>query len=150
MRTEAYASLSNSVLAYKRANQLGRFDPAAPSQQEAQISLVAREIEERHIAVGRRCRLLPPAEQPSVSAAADGDDRRGEIAYVGEIGELPGIGAWVGIRLDEPTGKNDGSVKGQRYFDCGGVSRGAFVRPERVEVGNFPFVDPLAEEMEEI
>jgi len=29
-------------------------------------------------------------------------------------------------------GKNDGSVKGVRYFDCG-TKRGVFVRPDKVQ-----------------
>jgi len=57
---------------------------------------------------------------------------------VGPIPSLPGLSGapWIGIALDEPTGKNDGSVKGERYFQCE-KNRGIFVRADRVEVGDW-------------
>lgn len=93
------------------------------------------------IAPGKRCQLLP----------ASTDGRRGTVRFVGAIPSLPApLGPWVGIELDEPTGRNDGSVKdGTRYFECK-PNCGVFVRPERVEVGDFEVVDEFAEEMEEI
>lgn len=40
------------------------------------------------------------------------------------------------MKLDEPTGKNDGSIAGKAYFRCA-KNFGVFVRPERVEIGDF-------------
>ena len=78
--------------------------------------------------------------------------RRGRVAFVGQADALPGPpGApWIGVALDEPTGKNDGSVKGERYFQCE-RNQGAFVRADRVIIGDFPVLpldedDPTMEE----
>ncbi|KAK4240287.1 CAP Gly-rich domain-containing protein [Achaetomium macrosporum] len=135
---EEYEKKTDSVLAWKKAQKLGRFDPNAPSHEQAKIAAIAQEIEARGIAVGKRCRV------------GQDDTRRGEIMYVGDVKEIPGLGAWVGIQLDEPVGKNDGSVGGTRYWgEESEVKRGVFVRPERVEVGDFPVLNDL-EDMEEI
>jgi tubulin-specific chaperone B len=88
--------------------------------------------------VSSRIRLLPET-----------DARRGTVSYIGTVPEIPGLGSWVGVTLDEPTGKNNGSVKGKKYFDCGN-NYGVFVRPERCEVGNFPPLDLGDEDMEEM
>ena len=85
---------------------------------------------------GARCRLLP-----------DTDARRGTVEYMGEVAEIPGLGAWIGINLDEPTGKNDGSIKGKRYWQ-GRPNHGVLVRPDRVEIGNFPPLDDFGDDEE--
>jgi tubulin-folding cofactor B len=90
------------------------------------------------LSISTRVRLIP-----------ESDARRGTIAYIGAVPEIPGIGVWVGVTLDEPTGKNDGSVRGKRYFQCGN-NCGAFVRPERCEAGDFPALDLSDEDMEEL
>ncbi|KAF2478816.1 CAP Gly-rich domain-containing protein [Neohortaea acidophila] len=133
---DAYEARTDSVLAWKKANHLGRFDPAAPSIEEQKAAASYREVAERHITLNARCRLLP-----------DSDSRRGTVRFVGDVDEIPGVGAWIGVELDEPTGKNDGSVKGTRYFECRG-NCGVFVRPERVEVGEFEVLDELGEDEE--
>eukprot|EP00928_Gymnodinium_smaydae_P055115 TRINITY_DN38725_c0_g1_i1.p1 TRINITY_DN38725_c0_g1~~TRINITY_DN38725_c0_g1_i1.p1 ORF type:complete len:720 (+),score=111.46 TRINITY_DN38725_c0_g1_i1:129-2288(+) len=40
----------------------------------------------------------------------------GNVQYIGDAQFAPG--EWIGIALDEPTGKNDGSVAGVQYFHC--------------------------------
>jgi dynactin 1 len=41
---------------------------------------------------------------------------KAEVRYVGDIHIRPGT--WIGAELPTPTGKNDGSIKGERYFEC--------------------------------
>lgn len=139
MPEDEYEKKSDSVLAWKKAQQLGRFDPNAPSQEQARLAAFARDIEQRGIQAGKRCRV-----------GAD-DTRRGMVRYVGEVREIPnGSGAWVGVMLDEPAGKNDGSIAGVRYFgEPSELKHGVFVRPERVEIGDYPVLNDL-EDMEEI
>ncbi|CAJ2511563.1 Uu.00g071880.m01.CDS01 [Anthostomella pinea] len=139
MPPEEYEKKSDSVLAWKKAEKLGRFNPDAPSLEKAKLEASDFEVRSRGIEVGKRCRV-------------GGDDsRRGEIKFVGEVKEIPGvIGAWVGVHLDEPVGKNDGCIGGTRYWGTESqLKHGVFVRPERVEVGDWPVLDDL-EDMEEI
>ncbi|KAJ3259055.1 hypothetical protein HK103_002942 [Boothiomyces macroporosus] len=41
-------------------------------------------------------------------------------------------GNWIGIELDEPAGKNDGSIMDTRYFECAS-GHGIFVRPSQIQ-----------------
>ncbi|XP_047527812.1 restin homolog isoform X5 [Vanessa atalanta] len=58
-----------------------------------------------------------------------GGTKPGQIAYIGETQFAPG--EWAGIVLDDPIGKNDGSVAGFRYFQCP-EKRGVFSRLTRL------------------
>ena len=53
----------------------------------------------------------------------------GYIQYLGEVHF--GDGDWAGVVLDEPIGRNAGSVNGRRYFYCE-PKRGLFTRPHRL------------------
>ncbi|KAJ6262136.1 Cell polarity protein alp11 [Drechslerella dactyloides] len=126
MPTEEYAKLSNSVLAWKKRNQLGRFDPKKADATAAVQAGTTTEVEARNIRVGARCIV-----------GDDSTERRGQVAYVGQVDKIPQGGTWVGVRLDEPTGKNDGSIEDVKFFDAE-KSHGIFVRPSRVTVGDYP------------
>lgn len=89
------------------------------------------------IKVGDRCEVSPGA-------------KRGEVMFSGTVEGLP-LGHWIGVRFDEPVGKNDGTVKGARVFECL-ANHGGFVRPteEKIKVGDFPEIDEFAESDEEL
>lgn len=57
------------------------------------------------------------------------DGRQATVRFIGTTHFA--AGDWVGIELDDPTGKNDGSVQGERYFDCE-PGFGMFIRPSAV------------------
>ncbi|MCJ1352635.1 MAG: hypothetical protein MMC33_002619 [Icmadophila ericetorum] len=141
MPESTYASLPSTVLSWKKTNHLGRFDPNAPEIEKRKVQAHWQDVEDRHLTVGSRCRLLPAQRLA----------RHGVIKFVDAVPNsvLPGPqGApWVGVELDEPQGKNDGSAGGQRFFEAGSM-RGVFVRPERVEAGDFP-VRKLEEDEED-
>lgn len=55
----------------------------------------------------------------------------GQVRFVGNTAFADG--EWVGIELEQPVGKNDGSVSGTRYFECQNSGQyGVFVRPAAV------------------
>lgn len=53
----------------------------------------------------------------------------GCIKFLGKTQFAPGI--WAGVLLDEPVGKNDGSVAGVKYFTCDPL-KGIFARPGKL------------------
>ncbi|EPE03789.1 cap-gly domain-containing protein [Ophiostoma piceae UAMH 11346] len=59
------------------------------------------------------------------------DGRRGIIRFAGQTQFAPGD--WIGVELETTTGKNDGSVQGERYFDCP-LGHGMFLRPAAMTV----------------
>ncbi|XP_072770272.1 CAP-Gly domain-containing linker protein 1 isoform X2 [Nerophis lumbriciformis] len=90
-----------------------------------------------------------PAEKSPgsvTSPAHDADFQVGERVWVngnkpGQVQFLGGTqfapGQWAGIVLDEPIGKNDGSVAGVRYFQCQD-GRGIFTRTSKLARGPLP------------
>ncbi|XP_029352693.1 kinesin-like protein KIF13B isoform X2 [Echeneis naucrates] len=61
-----------------------------------------------------------------------GANKSGTVRYVGPTDFAKGT--WVGVELEVPAGKNDGSVGGKHYFHCN-PGYGVLVRPDRVTRG---------------
>lgn len=57
------------------------------------------------------------------------DGRQATVRFVGSTHFA--AGEWIGVELTDATGKNDGAVQGERYFDCE-AGHGMFIRPTAV------------------
>uniref|UniRef100_A0A2K5JT23 Kinesin family member 13B n=1 Tax=Colobus angolensis palliatus TaxID=336983 RepID=A0A2K5JT23_COLAP len=64
-----------------------------------------------------------------------GAHKTGVVRYVGPVDFQEGT--WVGVELDLPSGKNDGSIGGKQYFRCN-PGYGLLVRPNRVRRATGP------------
>lgn len=88
----------DTVLAYKKANKIGRFADGAASASPSR-SVPDGEAMSDDVVLGARCEVK----------GEDGDAAmRGAVRFVGEAHMGQG-GSWVGVELDEPLGKGDGS-----------------------------------------
>lgn len=124
---DAYEKRSDSARSFMKKHRVGRFNEEEMAKKKAEVE--AREEEQNAaaeaISVGSRCQVQVPG-QPT---------KLGTVMFVGTTDFKPGH--WVGVKYDEPLGKNDGSVNGKRYFECPN-KYGAFVKPLSVTVGDFP------------
>ncbi|XP_053357079.1 tubulin-folding cofactor B [Clarias gariepinus] len=133
---DAYEKRADSLRNFKKNMKMGRFNEENMAKREEELS--QKEEEEKAalalITVGKRCQVQV-AGQPS---------KIGTVMFVGTTDFKPGY--WVGVKYDEPLGKNDGSVNGKKYFECE-PKYGAFVKPLSVIVGDFPEDDYGLDEM---
>lgn len=127
---EEYAKKTDTVKAFLEKNKLGKYNEEEMKKKIEEKKL-EEEAEERLASlckVGDRCEVSVP-NQPR---------RKATILYIGKTEFKEGW--WIGVKYDEPLGKNDGSVGDKRYFECP-PKYGGFVKPTYVKVGDFPEED---------
>lgn len=133
---DAYDKRTESARSFMKKQRVGRYNDEEMAKKKAEVA--AREEEQKAaaeaISVGSRCQVQVVG-QPT---------KLGTVMFVGTTDFKPGY--WVGVKYDEPLGKNDGSVNGKRYFECPN-KYGAFVKPLSVTVGDFPEEDYGLDEM---
>lgn len=147
--TEA-AILESSFRSVSSAEQQRLVEAAMPLTDDVQVSRVGASVASRvgpsvSSRVGSSaasCRMPPVGAK--IRFALNQQDAVGIVGYVGEADFAPG--EWIGVILDVPEGKNDGTVKGRVYFSCR-PQHGIFVRPRMVlQVVELPPLAPAAED----
>ncbi|XP_014211844.1 tubulin-folding cofactor B [Copidosoma floridanum] len=124
---EEYSKRSDTLKAFLKEHKLGKYDEEEAKKKEEQKQQELKN-EERLLSamkVGDRCEVIVPGNPK----------RRATVMYIGKTDFKSGW--WVGVKYDEPFGKNDGSVAGKKYFECFD-KYGGFVKPTCVVVGDFP------------
>ena len=94
-----------------------------------QWKMASTPIKKSPIEPGQRVQI-PSSTSPAKNSVGD-NFIVGTVQFVGTTAFA--TGTWVGIELDQPLGKNDGSVQGQNYFKCK-PNYGVFVRAPQVRV----------------
>lgn len=124
---EEYSKRSDTVKAFLEKNRIGKYneEDMKKKQEEKQQELEMDEKAICKMSMGQRCEVNAPSNPK----------RRGTVMYLGKTDFKEGW--WVGIKYDEPLGKNNGTVNGKKYFECP-PNYGGFVKPIYVSVGNFP------------
>ncbi|XP_078036553.1 tubulin-binding cofactor B [Augochlora pura] len=124
---EEYAKRTDTVKTFLEKNKLGKYnkEKAERKAEEKRQEEAAEEAEAKLCHVGDRCEVSVP-NQPK---------RRATIMYVGKTEFKEGW--WIGVKYDEPLGKNDGTVNGKKYFECS-PKYGGFIKPMYIKTGNFP------------
>ncbi|XP_066593807.1 tubulin-folding cofactor B-like [Prorops nasuta] len=123
---EEYAKRPDTVKAFLERNKVGKYNEEEVKRR-AEEKKKEEELEEmlaKKCNIGDRCEISVP-NQPK---------RRATVMYAGKTDFKEGW--WIGVKYDEPLGKNDGSVNGKQYFECS-PNYGGFVKPVYVKIGNY-------------
>ena len=101
-----------------REDGCGGCQPAAP--RAALLSVAATAACQGRMQVGTRVKV-------------QSKEGEGTVRFIGETGFKEG--EWIGIEMDLPVGKHDGTVEGYQYFTCA-EAHGLMVRREKVRIAS--------------
>jgi tubulin-specific chaperone B len=126
-----YAKRPDTYVTYKE--KMKKHDPQWTMNRALAIARGEKAVDIQEIDV---CDEVPAAKVGDRVEVMPGG-MRGVVKYVGR--DLAGLpqGWWLGVCYDEPVGKNDGEVKGVRYFEAP-KGHGSLVRPRNAQVGDYP------------
>ncbi len=88
-----------------------------------QPSVISTRSPPRRLSLSMRVHISGLSYLPSTTVV-------GTVRFIGNTQFASGT--WIGVELDQPLGKNDGSVQGQSYFHCS-MLHGIFVREAHVQ-----------------
>ncbi|OXU26381.1 hypothetical protein TSAR_013415 [Trichomalopsis sarcophagae] len=127
---EEYSKRSSTVKSFLKENKLGKYneEETKKKEEERQRELENEERLINSMKVGDRCEVIVPGNPK----------RRATVMYLGKTEFKSGW--WVGVKFDEPFGKNNGTVAGKKYFECPD-KYGGFVKPASIVLGDFPEED---------
>eukprot|EP01083_Nonionella_stella_P092927 260266_1 len=126
---DAYKKRDNTFAKWKEKN-LKEFYQKKEDDEKKQMQEWDQILKDKNIKMNDRCQMSESKSK-----------HRGKIAFIGST-LFDQKGVWIGIELDEPYGQHNGTVKGKQYFKCND-KYGVFVRPNQVDVGDFPVIDEL-------
>ncbi|XP_041476320.1 dynactin subunit 1-like isoform X6 [Lytechinus variegatus] len=100
-------------------NDQGDVFPDSTLQSTPKVSLRERQsMAEKPVKIGTRVEII-------------GKGWLGKVAFVGTT--TFAAGKWIGVVLDEPKGKNNGTVQGKKYFSCPD-NHGILIRQSQVSI----------------
>ncbi|XKL63213.1 hypothetical protein PGB90_005577 [Kerria lacca] len=121
---EQYSNRRGTLKEFLKRNKLGKYNPEIIKEERKRAEAKDNEIINT-VKIGQRCEVNIPNQVA----------KRGVVMFKGNVKFTEGL--WVGVKYDEPFGKNDGTVNGVKYFEAP-PNYGAFVKPSYVKVGDYP------------
>ena len=94
------------------------------------VSHVRAKFQTAMTAIAERAELRV-GDRVWVEEVTHGKGCKGVVRFMGSVDFVDDMSEWLGVELDQPLGRHDGTVQGVRYF-AAGRDRGVFVTGNKV------------------